>query len=226
MVKKMLFVMLLSLCCVQVLYAEDEEITLTTYYPAPYGEYDELSTNVLDAGYIDLDNATYQEANPSSMPADKPGRMFYDKNDGSIKYYDGTSNQWKGALSGGIQKVYDTGWFTTPSGSVTSTSYQSGFTTIRMLGSAIDEILPSYGGDEPDFVVVKYTENPTDPTKPVMLQMNPSDTFHGYNSKTDVMYYPQLKEIQFQFGIYTGPYLSLYKNKKIGYIKVVLYKIS
>ena len=50
MVKKILLVMLLSLCCVQLSCAEEgEEITLTTYYPAPYGEYDSLS---IGSGYV------------------------------------------------------------------------------------------------------------------------------------------------------------------------------
>jgi len=226
MVKKILFVMFLSLCFAQLSCAEEgEEITLTTYYPAPYGEYNELSTNVLESGYVDLDNATYQESNPANMPADRPGRMIYDKNDGDIKYYDGINNQWKGALSGGIQKAYDSGWFTTLSGTLTGT-YESGSTFVIMLGSAVEQFLPSYGGNEPDFVVVKYTPNPADSTQPVVLQMNPSDTFAGYNSKTDVIYYPQSKEISFVIGNHTGPYLSPYQANVSGYLRVILYNID
>jgi hypothetical protein len=34
-------------------YAQQESVTITTYYPSPYGSYNELSTNKLAVGYTD-----------------------------------------------------------------------------------------------------------------------------------------------------------------------------
>lgn len=31
-------------------YAQEESLTITTYYPAPYGSYEELSANILNVG--------------------------------------------------------------------------------------------------------------------------------------------------------------------------------
>jgi len=45
---KLLFTVLMVLLFSSTTFAQDEEITLTTYYPAPYGSYDMLSTNYLD----------------------------------------------------------------------------------------------------------------------------------------------------------------------------------
>ena len=45
----LLTVLLMVLCCLGMAYAQEEEITLTTYYPAPYGEYDSLS---IGSGYV------------------------------------------------------------------------------------------------------------------------------------------------------------------------------
>jgi hypothetical protein len=50
MLKKILLVMFLSLCCTGLSHAQGtEEIILTTYYPAPYGEYYSLSVG---SGYV------------------------------------------------------------------------------------------------------------------------------------------------------------------------------
>jgi hypothetical protein len=45
MIKKILYVMILSFCFAYLPCAEAEEITLSTYYPAPYGEYESLSVS-------------------------------------------------------------------------------------------------------------------------------------------------------------------------------------
>ena len=45
--KLILVVLAVLLCAVTTAFALDEKITLSTYYPAPYGEYDSLVANNL-----------------------------------------------------------------------------------------------------------------------------------------------------------------------------------
>ena len=86
---KLFITLVVLLVCSGSVLAEDETVELTTYYPAPYGDYDDISTNV-----IDFNNIDYQTASPANTPAVIEGRMFYDTSDGVFKYSsDGTS--WK-----------------------------------------------------------------------------------------------------------------------------------
>ncbi len=52
--KKIAFISLFTLICVSFISAED--ITITTYYPSPYGSYNEMRVNMLAVG------ASYQDA--------------------------------------------------------------------------------------------------------------------------------------------------------------------
>jgi len=59
-------------------YAQQEQITITTYYPSPAGSYNELSTNIFTL-------------NPqSSRPEAEEGKVYYDNGTKSIFYYNGT----------------------------------------------------------------------------------------------------------------------------------------
>jgi hypothetical protein len=46
----LLGVFFMVLSCVSLIFAADENLTITTYYPSPMGSYHELSTNYLDYG--------------------------------------------------------------------------------------------------------------------------------------------------------------------------------
>jgi hypothetical protein len=62
-----------------------EQITLSTYYPAPYGVYREMNVN-----YLDLKNNEYDSsATPANMPADEKGRICFDQATDEIKISDG-----------------------------------------------------------------------------------------------------------------------------------------
>jgi len=53
---KLLFVLILFVCIAGLSYAENEEvIELTTYYPAPYGEYQDLQSERLSVGDVNGD---------------------------------------------------------------------------------------------------------------------------------------------------------------------------
>jgi hypothetical protein len=83
----------------------DESLTITTYYPSPYGSYNELSANKIKVG-----NTTVPAAAQSGMirfenrmiqPAAAPsveGAIYYNRIDKEFKYSDGSS--WA-ALGGG-----------------------------------------------------------------------------------------------------------------------------
>jgi hypothetical protein len=72
-------------------FSQEEEITLTTYYPSPYGSYRILDTLNL--------NLIPQSSEPAGG---KVGSVYYDSGDGGkIRYYDssgwrdlGSCNQW------------------------------------------------------------------------------------------------------------------------------------
>jgi len=83
----LIFLVLLTAIAVSA-YAQDNEITLTTYYPAPYGDYDAVSSK-----YIDLDASAYDTTLvPPATPSIKQGRIFYDAGTGTYKFSpDGTS---------------------------------------------------------------------------------------------------------------------------------------
>jgi hypothetical protein len=75
----LLVVVFLSVCVLNTsVLAQDEEITLTTYYPAPYGDYDEIS-----AGLLMLN----PRSAPSSVTANDEGLMYYDSTDNEFKVY-------------------------------------------------------------------------------------------------------------------------------------------
>ena len=46
--------------CASFCFAQEESITITTYYPSPYGSYNELSTNKLAVGYTTSDEQPEQ----------------------------------------------------------------------------------------------------------------------------------------------------------------------
>ena len=90
MIGKMFFMIVIMLSIVGIALAEDETIELTTYYPAPYGDYDSISltpTSTADA------------------PTPYEGLIYYDSDTDEIKIYgeDPTGSAtygWKGIGSG------------------------------------------------------------------------------------------------------------------------------
>ena len=62
----------LSIACAQ------EELVITTYYPSPFGSYNELTTNMFNL------------APQATQPAGQEGRMYYDSNEHTVFYHNGT----------------------------------------------------------------------------------------------------------------------------------------
>ena len=86
-----------------------ENITFTTYYPAPFGVYNEMRVNKLVIGDPDptltpspnTDGVTRFKgigSDPAGSDDTEPGTLYYNSSDNEFKYYDGTG--WQ-ALGGG-----------------------------------------------------------------------------------------------------------------------------
>ncbi|MDP2924196.1 MAG: hypothetical protein Q8O30_10840 [Candidatus Omnitrophota bacterium] len=104
--------------CVKFCFAQNETITITTYYPAPYGVYYELQTNKFAVGDTDdsggLDAGDLPPANgqlytarsviykpQSSLPSfdAREGELVYNDADNKFYYYDGSA--WVAQGGGG-----------------------------------------------------------------------------------------------------------------------------
>jgi len=73
--------MLLVLSITTLCYAQDEEkIELTTYYPAPYGKYDELQANKLavGSGVATSEDGVISLKNLATPPTEIEGSLYYD----------------------------------------------------------------------------------------------------------------------------------------------------
>ncbi len=205
--KRLLAILLFALAFTAIGFAMAEDLVLNF---APAGEPSHGGTN------IDITVAGSPTTLQAAIDAGFFGTSLPDCVDGQVLKYNDPSGAWVCADEavagpGTMNEVYDSGWVSVGS----STIYKTGEGTF-----------PSFNLDEPDFIVVKYTPDPTDPSKAVILQMNPSDTFSNYNSKTDVRYLPNEKELEFQFGLYFGPYLSAYHFSTTGFIKLMAWTVN
>jgi hypothetical protein len=88
MLKKGLGLVLLFLLCLP-LFAE-EEFTITTYYPSPYGSYNQLEV---------YRSVTYKPLNKDTITDPRQGEMVYNSSDDSIYVYNGSS--WVAQGGGG-----------------------------------------------------------------------------------------------------------------------------
>jgi hypothetical protein len=104
------------------LFAE-ESITITTYYPSPYGSYNELQSNKLAVGDTNgngtLDAADQpnrngdirlkaQTGNPTSWPAGTTGQIAYSSSQDALYHYNGQPG-WRrgvGHQEPGLAKLF------------------------------------------------------------------------------------------------------------------------
>jgi hypothetical protein len=116
-VRSVVFVLVTGLvagiCILSCLADEREEsITITTYYPSPYGAYNELKTKKLAVGDTDQPGRegsikfAPQGGDPiSDWPAGKTGELAYSSVNNSFYYYDGSGWQPFGG-GGGVSFTY------------------------------------------------------------------------------------------------------------------------
>jgi hypothetical protein len=85
---------------------DTEEITLTTYYPAPYGDYEEITTDTMAVNRIAVGGVGMPTSDglinlqvtddTSFQPEGVKGSIYFSKKDDELKIHDGTN--WKSAL--------------------------------------------------------------------------------------------------------------------------------
>lgn len=151
---KSVFCLALVLMCFSWVYAQ-ESITISTYYPSPYGSYNELQTNRLAIGDTNQDgqltNADMpnrdgdirlrpQPITPASWPAGARGQLAYSGSENALYHYNGLN--WVGLgtwLPGAVCGAYwreksASGWHTAVSapcqGQDVSTGCPTGFTRV------------------------------------------------------------------------------------------------
>ena len=108
--------------------SSEESITFTTYYPAPYGSYNELQTNKLAVGYstsaglpnINGDISLFPHSgNPASWAAGKQGEIAYASTDGYLYVYNNSSFGWVKQGGGG--------WYVPSSVIITTATHNGNF---------------------------------------------------------------------------------------------------
>ena len=94
--RKFYLIGLIALACIIIGLAWADQVTLSTYYPAPYGVYREMQANLFYANPQSPATATGHPNVPAGEEANWEGKMYY--NDGSggtvakgMYYYNGTS---------------------------------------------------------------------------------------------------------------------------------------
>ena len=117
---KRILLAILALSIVSICYAEDgtEEIVLTTYYPAPYGEYEELQSDKLavgsnaamptDNGVLQFEKLTTTDGTIPAYTAAKEGTIYYnaDATEKKFKFNDGSGWQDLGGGGGGNNIIF------------------------------------------------------------------------------------------------------------------------
>lgn len=154
-----LTVCVFSLCLVDSAFAAERKVTLTTYYPAPYGEYKQVKTNNIVVGDTSATAAasdqTIKLEGISTKPdneADDPGvegTLYYDGDNHKLLYSNGT--EWVGAGGGGKLKIVKN--YTGLPNNINSIDCGAGYQIIRLglgrfstLANALDEAASMYNG--------------------------------------------------------------------------------
>ncbi|MCK9431299.1 MAG: hypothetical protein M0R17_15130 [Candidatus Omnitrophica bacterium] len=117
--KKVKFLIIFIFGSFNLCFGAEESITITTYYPSPYGSYNELATNKLAVGDTNgngtLDAADQpnrngdirlkaQTGDPATWPAGAQGQIAYSSLNNSLYYYNGST--WSASGGGGFSYTY------------------------------------------------------------------------------------------------------------------------
>jgi microcystin-dependent protein len=122
---------------------DTEEITLTTYYPAPYGDYDHISVNEIK----------FTPHNSPSSALNNAGNMYFDATEGNLKISDGSDYQGVGGVPAGAVMAFamptaPAGWLICDGSTVAKDDYPTLFAAIGYTygGSGTNFRLPNYQG--------------------------------------------------------------------------------
>ena len=85
---KLVFILILFTSTFYLTFAEEETLTITTYYPSPQGSYNELSANTINVG-VGNQAGLVTFAGGGSDPVDAPnGSMYYNSSRGRFRFKD------------------------------------------------------------------------------------------------------------------------------------------
>jgi len=118
MFKPKVFFLICFLVSPAILFATEETITLTTYYPSPYGSYSQLQTNRFAVGDTNNDGQMSQDdqpnrdgdirlkpqaGTPANWPVGAEGQIAYSQTNDEIYHYNGSSWVAQGSGTAVIQ---------------------------------------------------------------------------------------------------------------------------
>ena len=128
----MKFKLTLAICALilspALLFASDEALTITTYYPSPMGSYHELSTNYLDYG------TTLASPPVAGNNCSKEGQTAYNNTAKKVYLCDGS--KWKDFGVGGAFRVFTVSPADTAALNIHTLAY------VYLPGLSIDEQFP------------------------------------------------------------------------------------
>ena len=133
-----------------------ETITLTTYYPAPYGVYFQLATKRLSVGGLTpADQPTRdgdiglqgQPGDPGTWANGNAGQVSYSQDTGKLYHYDGINGKWasdSGGSSGSVMYL-DCAWSTLilSAGTCTPPSCPGGWSPVATSKKVTGMVAPS-----------------------------------------------------------------------------------
>jgi len=113
-----IFVSMILFLGVTLCFAEEERITITTYYPSPYGEYNQLRANKMVVGESNSTKIPSPSTNgieifkglnsdPYGANDTQAGALYYNNSDSEFKYYDGSG--WQALGGSGCYVSYSGG---------------------------------------------------------------------------------------------------------------------
>ena len=99
------FLFFSSLLFAQATEEQNDTITITTYYPAPFGVYRDLRTKRLVVGddiVPNVDGVVNFQGLENDPSFRNDGALYYNSSQHRFKYYDGSTNDWKELGGGGV----------------------------------------------------------------------------------------------------------------------------
>ena len=160
---------------------EEESITVTTYYPSPYGVYNQLQTNRMAVGdtngdgqltALDLPNRDGdirlkpQPGDPTSWPAGEEGQFAYSQVNDELYHYNGSAWVAQGEGEGTAVMYLSCAWGTDFSagaghgwdGSCTPPSCPSGWTSVATFSEPLS--VACSGGDNCSWGQASSSDHP------------------------------------------------------------------
>ncbi|MFY9401865.1 MAG: hypothetical protein WAQ07_00420 [Candidatus Omnitrophota bacterium] len=98
---RIIFILILFTSTFYLTFAEEETVTITTYYPSPQGSYNELSANTINVG-VGNQSGLVTFVGGNSDPVNAPnGSIYYNSSRGRFRFKDASG--WHDLGGGGLE---------------------------------------------------------------------------------------------------------------------------